>query len=120
MTDTRIADAVPFAHDPLLIGKITIQAVDQIGENAAAEIERTAAQIREGADEVAGRLEQLAEAIRGHSKVASDHTAAFVARTTQVLETVRALGAKLDSPVNGATTKGSEKVEEANAESQAG
>jgi hypothetical protein len=99
----------PPAPDPLLIGKITIAAVDEIGIKAAAEIDRAALQVREGAEEVAAGLEKLAEAIRGHSKIASEHTAAFVARTAQVLETVRALGVKLD----GATTNGSG-IEEAN------
>jgi methyl-accepting chemotaxis protein len=94
--------------DPLTIGKITIRAVDQIGAQAAGEIEQAAKQIREGAEEVAARLEQLAEAIKEHSKIAAEHTAAFVDRTTQVLETVRALGAKLDAaPING-TAKGGE------------
>jgi predicted transcriptional regulator len=109
--------------DPLTLGKITVEAVDQIGAKAASEIDRAAAQIREGADEVAGRLEQLAEAIRSHSKIASDHTAQFVARTTEVLETVRALDARLES--QGANGKlppkvvGSEKIEEGHAESKA-
>lgn len=94
--DDMLTDDVP-EPDPLMIGQITIRAVDQIGAHAATEIEEAAAQIREGAEEVAGRLEQLAEAIRSHSKIASEHTAAFVNRTTQVLETVRALGAKLET-----------------------
>jgi predicted transcriptional regulator len=114
MTVMARMDDVPEPADPLTIGKITILAVDQIGAHAATEIEAAAAQIREGADEVAGRLEQLAEAIRSHSKIASDHTAAFVARTTHVLETVRTLGAKLEAPTNGATTNG----EKSNAESE--
>jgi methyl-accepting chemotaxis protein len=107
MDDMR-TDDVPEPADPLTIGQITIRAVDQIGAHAATEIEDAAAQIREGAEEVASRLEQLAEAIRSHSKIASEHTAAFVNRTTQVLETVRALGAKLESPANGATREGEE------------
>jgi hypothetical protein len=89
------------ASDPLLIGKLTVAAVDQIGAKAAAEIDEAAAQVREGADEVANNLERLAEAIRDHSRIASEHTAAFIAKTTQALETVRALGARLESPGTG-------------------
>jgi hypothetical protein len=83
------------AADPLTIGQITIRAVDQIGAQAAAEIDQAAAEIRNGAEEVAAGLEKLAEAIRGHSRIASEHTANFVCKATQVLETVRALDAGL-------------------------
>jgi methyl-accepting chemotaxis protein len=99
---TTISEYAPKpAADPVQIGKITVEAVDQIGDHAATEIEHTAKQIRDGADDVARRLEQLAEAIRSHSKIASEHTAAFVDKTTQVLETVRALDAKLQKKENG-------------------
>jgi hypothetical protein len=92
---TTISDYAPKTVDPLKIAKITIKAVDQIGEHAATEIDAAATQIRAGAEEVAGKLEQLAEAIREHSRIASEHTACFVGKATQVLETVRALDAGL-------------------------
>lgn len=100
------------AADPLMIGKITIEAVDHIGSKAAAEIEQTAGQIRIAADDVARRLEQLAEAIRDHSRIASEHTAGFVNRTTQVLETIRSLEAKLaGNGQNGASHVADQKEE---------
>lgn len=92
---TAVSEYAPKTVDPLAIARITIKAVDQIGERAAAEIDEAATQLRAGAEEVAGRLEQLAEAIREHSRIASEHTACFVGKATQVLETVRALDAGL-------------------------
>lgn len=106
------------AGDPLLIGKITVAAVDQIGATAAEEIEQAAAQVRDGAETVAACLEKLAQAIRGHSKIASEHTAAFIAKTTQVLETVRALDAKLEN--HGANGETEEETQEATTNVQDG
>jgi hypothetical protein len=84
------------AADPVQIGKITVEAVDQIGARAAQELEAAADQIRQGADDVASNIEKLAEAVREHSRVASEHTAKFVDSTVHVLETVRALSIKLE------------------------
>jgi hypothetical protein len=99
---SEYAPQPPRSGDPLKLAGVTIQAVDQIGERTAAEIERTAESIVAGADEVASNLYQLANAIRGHSKVASDHVEQFVSKTTEVLGTVRELLAKIaDSTPNG-------------------
>jgi hypothetical protein len=95
MTDETYAPKAK-PSDPLQLGKVTLEAVDQIGERAASEIDHAAAKIREGADEVAKNLEQLAGAIREHCKVASGHVASFVASTTETLETIRALGKQIE------------------------
>jgi ABC-type transporter Mla subunit MlaD len=89
------------AADPVQIGKITVEAVDQIGARAAHELAVAADQIRQGADDVASNIEKLAEAVREHSRIASEHTAKFVDSTVHVLETVRALSVKLEAGANG-------------------
>jgi hypothetical protein len=95
--------APPRARDPLALAGVTVQAVDQIGESAAHEIEQAAAAVEEGAAEIASRLRKLAAAVREHSKIAGEQVADFVNRSTSVIETIRALQERLDAgePKNG-------------------
>jgi hypothetical protein len=101
------------ASDPVQIGKITVDAVDQIGRRAAQELEAAANQIRQGAEDVASNIEKLAEAVREHSRIASEHTAKFVDRTAHVLETVRALSVKLEGGANGSDPATSQRYDRA-------
>jgi hypothetical protein len=90
-------DAPPRARDPLALAGVTVQAVDQIGESAAHEIEQAAAAVEEGAAEIASRLRKLAAAVREHSRIAGEQVAEFVGRSTSVIETIRALQERLDA-----------------------
>jgi predicted transcriptional regulator len=90
-------DAPPRARDPLALAGVTVQAVDQIGESAAHEIELAAAAVEEGAAEIASRLRKLAAAVREHSRIAGEQVAEFVGRSTSVIETIRALQERLDA-----------------------
>lgn len=81
--------------DPVRLATITMRAVDEIGEGAAAEIEKTAAAIEAGAKEKADKLRQLAEAVRAQSRIAAEHVADFCERSTTVFETISGLEAKI-------------------------
>jgi predicted transcriptional regulator len=96
-------DAPHRARDPLALAGVTVQAVDQIGESAAHEIEQAAAAVVERAAEIASKLRKLAAAVREHSKIAGEQVADFVNRSTSVIETIRALQERLDAgePKNG-------------------
>lgn len=92
----EIASAVLADDDATLrLANCTIAAVDQIGEDSAAEIEKTADALIEGANEIAANLRQLATAIRDHSKTAHEHVTGFCNRATTVLTTVRDLQCQL-------------------------
>jgi hypothetical protein len=103
-------DAPPRARDPLALAGVTVQAVDQIGESAAHEIEQAAAAVEEGAAEIASRLRKLAAAVREHSKIAGEQVADFVNRSTNVIETIRALQERLDAgePKKGNGSEGAD------------
>jgi predicted transcriptional regulator len=90
-------DAPHRARDPLALAGVTVQAVDQIGESAAHEIEQAAAAVVERAAEIASKLRKLAAAVREHSKIAGEQVADFVNRSTNVIETIRALQERLDA-----------------------
>jgi NTP pyrophosphatase (non-canonical NTP hydrolase) len=90
-------DAPPRARDPLALAGVTVQAVDQIGESAAHEIEEAAAAVELAAGEIGTKLRKLAAAVREHSKIAGEQVADFVNRSTNVIETIRALQERLDA-----------------------
>jgi TPP-dependent pyruvate/acetoin dehydrogenase alpha subunit len=94
-------DAPPRARDPLALAGVTVQAVDQIGESAAHEIEQAAAAVEEAAGEIGTKLRKLAAGVREHSKIAGEQVAEFVGRSTNVIETIRALQERLDGPKKG-------------------
>jgi hypothetical protein len=81
--------------DPLRLASATIQAVDRIGEAAAEEINGAADELIRGANEIAAKLRELAEAIRGHSKIAHEQVAVFCDRATSVLDGIRDLPGRL-------------------------
>jgi predicted transcriptional regulator len=87
----------PRARDPLALAGVTVQAVDQIGESAAHEIEQAAAAVELAAGEIGTKLRKLAAAVREHSKIAGEQVADFVNRSTNVIETIRALQERLDA-----------------------
>jgi hypothetical protein len=97
------SDAPPRARDPLALAGVTVQAVDQIGESAAHEIEEAAAAVELAAGAIGKQLRELATAVREHSRIAGEHVAEFVGRSTSVIETIRALQERLDA---GAPKKG--------------
>jgi predicted transcriptional regulator len=101
--------APPRTRDPLALAGVTVQAVDQIGESAAVEIEQAASAVVDAADVVAGKLRKLAAAVREHSKIAGEQVADFVNRSTSVIETIRALQERLDA---GEPKKGNGAVNE--------
>jgi hypothetical protein len=90
-------DAPPRARDPLALAGVTVQAVDQIGESAAHEIERAAQALQDGAFEIAENMRELATAMRKHSQIAGERVAEFVGRATGAIETIRALQERLDA-----------------------
>jgi hypothetical protein len=87
--------APPRASDPLALAGVTVQAVDQIGESAAHEIEQAAAAVELAAGEIGTKLRKLAAAVREHSRIAGEQVAEFVGRSTNVIETIRALQERL-------------------------
>jgi predicted transcriptional regulator len=87
----------PRASDPLALAGVTVQAVDQIGESASHEIEEAAAAVELAAGEIGTKLRKLAAAVREHSKIAGEQVADFVDRSTNVIETIRALQERLDA-----------------------
>jgi hypothetical protein len=90
-------DAPPRVRDPLALAGVTVQAVDQIGESAAHEIERAAQALQDGAFEIAENMRELATAMRKHSQIAGERVAEFVGRATGAIETIRALQERLDA-----------------------
>jgi hypothetical protein len=90
-------DAPPRARDPLALAGVTVQAVDQIGESAAHEIEEAAAAVELAAGAIGKQLRELATAVREHSRIAGEQVAEFVGRSTSVIETIRALQERLDA-----------------------
>jgi hypothetical protein len=91
----------PADADALRLASVTVRAVDQIGMKAADEIVAAAQSIRAGAEEIATNLEQLADAVRGHCKTAGEHVGEFIAKTTDVLETIRGVQGRLAAKTNG-------------------
>jgi hypothetical protein len=91
----------PRARDPLALAGVTVQAVDQIGESAAGEIERAAQALQDGAFEIAENMRELATAMRKHSQIAGERVAEFVGRATGAIEMARALQERLDGPKQG-------------------
>jgi hypothetical protein len=90
-------DAPHRARDPLALAGVTVQAVDQIGAHAAHEIEEAAHQLQDEAAAIALKLRELANAMREHSRIASEHVEDFCGRATTVIEGVRALQERLDA-----------------------
>jgi hypothetical protein len=84
------------ARDPIKLASVTIQAVDQIGQAAASEIEEAAHALESAAQEIGKTLRDLAAAVRGHSKIAGEHVESFCGKATTVIEGVRALQDRLD------------------------
>jgi hypothetical protein len=103
-------DAPPRARDPLALAGVTVQAVDQIGESAAHEIERAAQALQDGAFEIAENMRELATAMRKHSQIAGERVAEFVGRATGAIETIRALQERLDAgePKKGNGSEGAD------------
>ena len=95
--------APPRASDPLRLAGVTVKAVNQIGAEAAAEIDQAAAAFEEGAAEVTAKLRELATAVREHSRIAGEQVEQFCGKATNVIEGLRALRERLDRPgANGA------------------
>lgn len=104
MTTEQERDYIPpRARDPLALAGVTVQAVDQIGEHAAHEIEDTADVLEAKAAEIGERLRKLAAAMREHSRIASEHVQDFCTLATTVTGGVRELQERLDA---GAPKKG--------------
>jgi hypothetical protein len=87
----------PRTRDPIKLAGVTIEAVDQIGESCAAEIETAAQAVTDAADKVAGNLRDLAAAVREHTKIAGEHVGQFCGKATTVIEGLRALQQRLDA-----------------------
>jgi hypothetical protein len=91
------APSIPRARDPIALAGVTVQAVDQIGESAAAEIDTTAEALEDAAIKIRNELRTLAAAVREHSRIAEEHVAEFVKRSVSVIEMTRALKERLDA-----------------------
>jgi hypothetical protein len=96
-----MTDITPRARDPLALAGVTVQAVDQIGESAAHEIEQAAATVELAAGEIGRKLRELATAMRKHSQIAGERVAEFVGCATGAIEMARALQERLDGPKQG-------------------
>lgn len=81
--------------NPPRISEAAVQAVHKLGVVTSNEIEKTADEIMRGATEIAGRLGQLADAIRGHCQIAGEEVADFCGRANSVFESVIALQGSL-------------------------
>jgi hypothetical protein len=90
------APTIPRVRDPIALAGYTVEAVDQIGASAAAEIEKSAEAIESGAHEIAEKLRALARAMREHSQIAGEHVTEFCEKSTSVIETVRELKVRID------------------------
>lgn len=77
------------------ITEITVRAVDQIGETAAADLERAADAHERKAKSDADKMRQLALTIRDQCKQASAHIEAFCQRSTDVMSTIKELSARV-------------------------
>ncbi len=83
------------SNDPIRVADMISKAVDQIGEDAADQIEKTAAAIEAAAKEKADKLRVLANAMREHTRMAAADIAEFSAKTTSVFQTIHGLQAKI-------------------------
>jgi hypothetical protein len=94
----------------MTLAGVTVQAVDQIGESAAHEIEAAAHQLQDEAAATALKLRELANAVRARSRIAGEHVAEFVGRLASVIETIRALQERLDAgePKKGNGSEGAD------------
>jgi hypothetical protein len=101
MSDIRTSNPTPtmtIGTTPIaLAAGITVEAVDQIGETAAREIEGAADALEERAGEIAAGLRKLAAAVREHSRDAAASVEEFCNRSTDVVATIRSLQERLDA-----------------------
>ncbi len=93
---TQPSAYAPTKADPIRLASATIQALDRIGETTSEEIERTANGITQGAAEIAAKLQELANAIREHSKIANEHVTQFCEKATSVFDGIRHLQQTLE------------------------
>jgi hypothetical protein len=91
----RPSKYAPINSNSLRLASVTVQAVDQVGENTAGEIEKTAEEVMAGAAEIADKLHELAEVIRQHTEIASEHVEKFCSKATSVFECIAELQEKL-------------------------
>ena len=81
--------------DSLRLASVTVQAVDQVGENTAGEIEKTAEQVTAGAAEIADKLRELADAVRQHTEIVGKQVESFCAKATSVFEDIAEIKERL-------------------------
>lgn len=73
------------------------QAVNQVSDETATQIEAVATQIMEDAQVVAAKIRELAAAIREHGRIATEKVTDHCTKTKHVLETVARLHEGLTS-----------------------
>jgi hypothetical protein len=81
--------APPAPVDPIQLASMTIKAVHQVGINAAAEVREIAYQIVAASQELAAKLNELADAIQGHSNETGVHVEEFCDRLSKALQRMR-------------------------------
>lgn len=89
------AYAPPAPPSPSQLASITVQSVGKIGDASADEIEKVRAQLKRGWEEIDAQLEQLAEAFRGHARIAEQHISEFCLQATDFFESISAAKRKL-------------------------
>lgn len=85
----------PVSNDPTRLANATVQSVGRIGDASAEEIEKVREELRRGYEEIDAKLQQLAEAFRGHAKVAGEHVSSFCLLATDFFDTINAANRKL-------------------------
>lgn len=89
-------------EDPKKVSKLTVGAVDTMGESAAKDVESVGMALVLKAKEIADNLQDLANAIRQHTREAASHVDAYCQKATEVMETVRVLDVRLKDTKNSA------------------
>lgn len=87
----RKAIAIGSTTDQIKILHTIPQAISQVSDETAVQIEAMASQVIEDAQLVATKVRELALAIREHGRIATENVAKHCARTKHTLDTVARL-----------------------------
>jgi|SRR5882672_3394015 len=97
----RKAIAIGATTDQIKILHTIPQAVGQVCDETAVQIESTASQVIEDAQVVATKLRELALAVREHGRIATEHVTNYCGKSKHALDTISRLQADLsnDAPI---------------------
>jgi len=101
-TITRLTTPPPVSsYAPGGISEVTVAAVDKIGTATSDQIRHTAATIRADADDVASKLEQLADKFDEQTRIASEKVSEFCLKMASARDMVRGLETQIAAKVDG-------------------